>query len=340
MESVKLKFVTNMNLKIKPLTKEQIVISVDRLTRFKETETKYLRVFSDIITTNLIEPKFKKHDIENMSYAKLRNLAERVINFSLASMGYEFDGDISINQKLFDYENTVFDINSEVAELLKNKINYKAIVTFISETSPKNLKWFAELARNNNVKLVRENAGLRFPIERVILVEGITEETLLPDFARLCGYDFDKNGVFVISAGGKNQVVKYFYKLVQNCKLPIFVLLDSDAVENLREIQPRLRSIDKIHLLKAGEFEDVLPDALIQRTLEYATQNISLPPAEEFEEKTSRVEYLEEFFRHRGLHEFKKAEFAELVKQNILGIHDVSPEIREIINEVAQVKFS
>ncbi len=48
------------NSKVKPLTKEQIIISIDRLTRFKNTEVKYFRVFSDILINNLISPKFKK----------------------------------------------------------------------------------------------------------------------------------------------------------------------------------------------------------------------------------------------------------------------------------------
>ena len=48
------------DLKIKPLTIEQLTISIDRLTRFKNTETKYLRVFKELILSNLINPKFKK----------------------------------------------------------------------------------------------------------------------------------------------------------------------------------------------------------------------------------------------------------------------------------------
>lgn len=70
------------NLKIKPLTKEQLIISVDRLTRFKDTETKYLRVFKDIIINNLIEPKLKKQELDNMDYQELTELAESVINSS------------------------------------------------------------------------------------------------------------------------------------------------------------------------------------------------------------------------------------------------------------------
>ena len=50
-------------MKFKNLTKEQIIISLDRLTRFKNTREKYLRVFSDILISNLIEPKLKKSDI-------------------------------------------------------------------------------------------------------------------------------------------------------------------------------------------------------------------------------------------------------------------------------------
>ena len=48
----------------------------------------------------------------------------------------------------------------------------------------------------------------------------------------------------------------------------------------------------------------------------------------------TKVEFLEEFFKHRGVHEFKKAEFANLVKQNIKDISDVSEEIVEIIDEI------
>ena len=40
-------------MKYKALTKEQILISLDRLTRFKPTKEKYLRVFFDIILGNV-----------------------------------------------------------------------------------------------------------------------------------------------------------------------------------------------------------------------------------------------------------------------------------------------
>lgn len=307
-------------MKIKKLTKEQLIISIDRLTRFKEPETKYLRVFKDIILTNLIEPKYKKSELDIMDYEELKQLAENIINSSLDNS----INDLLINQKLYDNEMSTFNIDKNTEKLLKNKINYREIIKLLSKDIPDNLKWLCS------------EVSCGFPVKKVILCEGITEEILLPEFAKICGFDLKENGIHIISAGGKNQVVKMFYNYAECLKIPIFVLLDNDAIENQQQISPRLRSIDRIHLLKSGEFEDLLPDSLIIKTLNYATHNISIAPIEGLKESTSKVEFLEEFFKHRGLHEFKKAEFAHLVKENISDIEDISEEIKEIVEELSK----
>lgn len=322
------------NSKVKPLTKSQIIISIDRLTRFKNTETKYLRVFKDILTQNLIEPKFKKTDLEKMDYSELRNWAEFVINYSLEMAGLTLENDYLINQRLLNYENSVFENNKNVQELLNNKINYKACLSYIDEKSPKNLLWLKNLEISSDIRKSRFDNSLRFPVEKVVIAEGATEETLLPEFAKCCGYDFDKEGIYVLSAGGKNQVVKLYYQLVESLKLPIFVLLDKDAKENLEEIQPKLRDIDKIHLLDCGEFEDLLPIKLVERTLDYELKNISMLEKEKLNEDIPRVKFLEEVFKTRGMHEFKKVEFAQMVKKNIKHEEDISPEVVEIIDEI------
>lgn len=322
------------NSKVKPLTKSQIIISIDRLTRFKNTETKYLRVFKDILTQNLIEPKFKKTDLEKMDYSELRNWAEFVINYSLEMAGLTLENDYLINQRLLNYENSVFENNKNIQELLNNKINYKACLSYIDEKSPKNLLWLKNLEISSDIRKSRFDNSLRFPVEKVVIAEGATEETLLPEFAKRCGYDFDKEGIYILSAGGKNQVVKLYYQLAESLKLPIFVLLDKDAKENLEEIQPRLRDIDKIHLLDCGEFEDLLPIKLVERTLDYELKNISMLEKEKLNEDIPRVKFLEEVFKTRGMHEFKKVEFAQMVKKNIKHEEDISPEVVEIIDEI------
>lgn len=322
------------NVKVKPLTKEQLTISIDRLTRFKNPEVKYLRVFGELITNNLIQPKYKKSDIEKMDSEEVKKLAELIINYSLENLGLPKDEDYIINQRLYDYEKSVYIISENIKKFLKNKINYKAFVTLIDENSPKNLKWLKALGSPMDIKQERFKNSLRFPVEKVVIAEGATEETLLPEFAKRCGYDFDKEGIYVLSAGGKNQVVKLYYRLVDSLKLPIFVLLDKDAKENLEEIKPKLRSIDKIHLLACGEFEDLLPLELVQRTLDYQLNNISMMEKEMLNAPEPRVKILEEVFKTRGMHEFKKVEFAQMVKKNIKTNADISDEICEIINEI------
>ncbi len=318
--------------KVKPLTKDQILISLDRLTRFKYTEEKYLRVFKEIILSNMINPRFKRHELDVMDYAELAKRAEYVINSSLG-VDCKSGGDFSINKELKEYENYLFNLDNDVQKLLDNKINYVAAMEFIGEDAPLNLKWLKSLAACCDARQMRNLHALRFPLEKVIICEGITEEILLPEFARILGYDFDKNGVYIWSAGGKNQVVKLFYKLSAQLKLPIFVLLDKDALENSQEIEPKLRPIDKIYLLKNGEFEDILPISLVEKTLLYATENISSPVSDQVQIGHT-VEFLEEFFKNRGLHEFKKAEFAGMVKENISGCMEISEEIKSIIEAI------
>lgn len=327
------------NIKIKPLTKEQLIISIDRLTRFKDTETKYLRVFKDILTSNLLFPKFKKAELDKLNYSELKNFAEYIINFSLEQLGYSTESDFSINEYLYEYENSVFKLDENTKVLLQNKINYSAFVNLLKEeNNPQNLRWLKAISEKQNIEQARKEKGLKFPVEEVLIVEGATEETLLPEFAKKCGYDFDKEGIYILSAGGKNQVVKLYYALVEKLKLPIFVLLDKDAAQNREYILTKLRDSDKVHLLECGEFEDLLPIELVERTLEYELNNISIIEQEMITTEESMVKNLEEVFKTRGMHEFKKVEFAQMVKRNILTDADISPEIRTIVEEIKKLK--
>ncbi len=319
------------NLKIKPLTNEQILVSLDRLTRFKYTEDKYLRVFKDIITSNLVYPKFKKQDLDGMSYSDITQLATDIFNYTLGE-----PASLVINQRLAEYEKSVFFIDNNIEVLLDNTINYEVAISFISDNAPLNLKWLKSLRFSINDSNNRFLHSLKYPLTKLVICEGITEEILLPEFSKMLGYDFDKNGVYILSAGGKNQVVKLFYKLADIVRLPIFVLLDKDAQYNSLQIEPKLRHFDKVYLLQSGEFEDILPRELLEKTLKYATENISNSPINEIESGHT-VEFLEDFFKHRGLHEFKKAEFATMVKENLSVNINLSDEIKNVISSICEL---
>ncbi len=320
-------------MKYKNLTTQQIIISIDRLTRFKATEDKYLRVFKDIILSNLVSPLIKKSELDTMDYGELTSLAQTVFNASLP----ESDGDYTINLRLKEYENKIYNNSPEVQKLLENKLNYKSALKLQEMSRPLNLRWLTLLSENLSLEEIREKYSTRFPISKVILAEGITEEILLPKFGRLLGYDFDKKGIQVIGAGGKNQVVKTYYKLAEELKIPIFVLLDNDAKENLEQISRKLRNIDKVHLISSGEFEDLLPESLILKTINYEFKNFTTITSAEFNPELSAVANLVEIFRLKGLHEFKKADFAQKVEENLFDNTDISDEIKLIFQELANI---
>lgn len=320
-------------MKFKKLSEKQIIISIDRLTRFKPTEEKYLRVFKDIIVSNLIEPKIKKAELDCMSYDSLRDIAVEIFNSSFEKQS----DDYSINQFLKEYENKLFNNNDDINKLLDNKLNYKSAIKLLSSPEALNLQWLMSLKNNDFGKKQRKEKGFLFPIEGVVIVEGITEEILLPQFAKVLGFDLFKNGIKILPAGGKNQVVKLYYSLSEELKFPIFVLLDKDAVDNVNAINKKLRKSDIVYLLNSGEFEDLLTKPLILKTINSDLKNFATISIEDISKDEPMVKVLEEIFKEKGLHEFKKAEFAHLVKQQISSENDISEEIKLIINDIKKL---
>ena len=326
-------------MKYKNLTKEQLIISFDRLTRFKNTKEKYFRVFSDIILSNLIEPSYKKSELHNMSAKDITSLAEEIINSSLVDINNNqlvvtTRGEAKINSILKDYENSVFNNDDETQDFLNNKINYNLFIPLIDESCPINLRWLKKISSGEDLVKLRHENALKFPIQKVLLVEGITEEILLPAFSKYLGFDFYKEGIQIIPAGGKNQVVKMYYKMADELKIPIFLLLDKDAEDNINQIKPKLRNIDKIHLVSCGEFEDLLPKTLIIKTINNELNNFASISEEDLDDYVSAVENLENIFKTKGLHEFKKADFAKMVCDNITQDSDISAEVSSIIMEI------
>jgi len=332
-------------MRYKNLTKEQILISLDRLTRFKNTKEKYLRVYTDILVSCLIEPKLKKNEIEKLDFSDIANYVSEIFNESLVALGILKEQN-NINRYLALYENSIFNNDNETQKLLFNNINYAGALDLVSNDAPINVKWLKEINpilnygySNNDISdllsQLRSEKMLKYPIEEVILVEGITEEILLPVFSKHLGYDFYSQGIQVIAAGGKNQVVKMYYKLAEELKIPIFVLLDKDAEENISQIKPKLREFDRIHLLSCGEFEDLLPKSLIIKTVNAHFENFLTISEKDLENDIPAAKILEEIFKTKGLHEFKKAEFAKLVRNNITDECDISDEIRDIIKEIS-----
>ena len=324
-------------IKFHTMSRQDLVLSLDRLTRFKYPAFKYYRVFNEILSKYLISPKLSRAKIEKLDIKTYISYVETIWNASVNVEIGQISSDNKINRLITAEEMSFYNLNDELTALINANLDYESVLKLISPcgTTPLNLKRLI-LYKNGDFEpqKLRERYNLKFPVEKVVLCEGITEEILLPAFAAAYGYNFDKFGVHLISAGGKNQVAKLYCELKDELKLPIFVLLDADAQKTAETINGMLRNSDKIHLIHHGEFEDLFSLFLIKRTINNRYKNILQCAVSDFKSDKPMTKILADYFRINNLGDFQKAEFAKEILKNIKGEADLTEEIRAIIAEI------
>lgn len=301
--------------KLKKIPTEYLVICLDRLTRFKHINEKYKRVFGDILNKFLIGE-------QPTDILEITEIATEIINNSIPQA---VKNDFYINNLINDFENRAFCTDADSKVFLNNKINYAAIFSELTrlglcENLVDNLKWLNVQNSNrglNNGQL-RAQFDVKFPVEKVLLCEGATEEILLPTLAKICGYDFIKNGIFLLGAGGKNQVGRKYLQMLDEINLPVFILLDLDAREIEKAILPKLRKNDFIYLIENGEFEDILPPGLIVEAINYQWENGHKCLVSDLLGEGKMSKKLETLFRLKGFGDFKKSEFANCIKNYLI----------------------
>ncbi len=332
-------------IKFLPISQENLILSLDRLTRFKYPETKYYRVFTDILCKYLLYPKLSKKEILELEPQVLKSFIEVVWNDSVKQYVPDAAVDDKFNALLKQEVYDTYNISDNVKTLVEADLNINAVLSIMQKSSeydnlPLNIKYLLKLKHCETDKAaLREKFSLLFPVEKVVLCEGITEEILLPGFARLCGYDFYKNGVKLIGAGGKSQVARLYCELKEELKIPVFILLDADAKPTSDAIEPILRDCDSIYLIKHGEFEDIFSLNLIKRTINNRYKNICEACVADFKHDEPMTRVLSEFFRIHELGDFQKAEFAKELAQNLKYETDLTEEIHQIISKIKELSL-
>lgn len=398
----------------KPLSFYELMISLERLSRFQYPHQKKDRVYREIITKNTIVPKISLKKYYDYSSGTIHNLMQLIWNSSVKIHGEESEPDYSINNYLI-YEN-IMAFTSEILVkdiiasnyfnlLNDDKINNNNILNIFNNNGfnislensqikdfdifskiyflynmnfPLNIDGFLRLAEKQHEKFrisaniqrltwlnklakkekldyskenffgkvslifdkaekYREEEGAKFPAKLLILTEGATEEKLLPVFADKIGINFDKTGCQLIAAGGKNQVAKIYKKYYQKLNLPILIILDADAVEVAREIGQILCSKDRLFIIQEGEFEDILPVELICRSINAFYRITTQVSPDEIQTDKSMISSLENLWKKKGLGEFDKIKFAQIIAENIKNKADISPVLNQIINIISDL---
>ncbi|MBQ7287404.1 MAG: ATP-dependent endonuclease, partial [Candidatus Gastranaerophilales bacterium] len=305
---------------------------LDRLTRFEPAYIRYKRVFDDIINKFCLDEKAKNLTLEDeIQYV------EEIFNSSLKA-GVSDD---YINDILTDLEEKYFNFNQESYQYLSARLNIQGMIDEIeiTQNSPKNLIWLKEISKNKkNITQLRGEKSLLYPIEKIILCEGQTEFVLLETIFNLFNLDLNKLGIYTIAAGGKNQVARKYYQMIEQTKIPFFILLDKDAQPIKELIEAKIRPNDKIYLINSGEFEDLIPKNILQRTINSVHCNDLNCIFDDFNDELSMVDNLENIYKKYGFGEFKKAKFAlelkEYIEKNISKEDFKNSEIIDIIENL------
>ena len=331
------------NIKFKYMTENYVLVSLDRLTRFKNPEIKYRRVFYDIILKHLKTPSLSKHKLNEMPAVEIAHIAEKIWNDSVLKL-YPYSPDSFLPK---DTDALYYSITDEYTLTLMNTdLNIQSVIKnadFSAYGKSKNLNFIKILSDNNfpsnklPLEELRKKYHSLFPVSKLVLTEGITEETVLPSFGKIMDYDFDDNGVFVLSTGGKSKVLSLYAELKYILSIPIFVLLDNDAEPVYRDVVSVLRKKDKAYLIKSGEFEDILPKKLIKKAFDYMNYDVKTASLDELSSDLGTCHALEQLWKSRGLGEFRKIHLAKSVKENISDKTDLSDEISEIIHLICEL---
>ena len=327
-------------MKFKKIPPDYITVILDRLFRLKPAYERYERVFSDIINKFLIKESKEEINQTDLNLEEKINLAVQIFNSSLNSNVQ----DDFLQNYIKSEEDRLYNKNSISEIYLNAQLNYHAALELIKENEnlKDNLKFLIKLiGLKQNPKAIRAKYSLRYPIEKILLCEGATEEILLEELCKICGYDFKKEGVYVLGAGGKNQVARKYYSMIEEIKIPIFILLDSDAIQTQELILPKLRTQDRIYIIKSGEFEDILPKNLIINALNCRYESCYKCFEEDFHKDTKTTKELYEIFKQKGFGDYKKADFAKTIKEyilkNPLSKEDLTEEIKIISQKISSL---
>lgn len=328
------------SLKYKYLSLQELIISIDRLSRFKLPDETYTRVFTSIILKCLITPKYSKSDIENLPAKDISRIVKEIWNKSVEKIFGKQEKQNNILKILVT--STFKNIDERTKTLINTPLAIDSVLNMIDySTAPINIKFLIKTSKMSiadDIKSERKKHKLLFPIEKLVIVEGITEEILLPVFADKLDKSFKENGIYILGAGGKSKSPSLYMKLRDKVKVPIILLFDSDAKEICELLKENLLKKDEIIIINDGEFEDILSTNLLKRALNNEYQPASPLTADELRLHEKMCQNIEEFYRTRHLGEFKKSKLSKIIASNIKYDTDITTEIKNLITKFLETK--
>jgi hypothetical protein len=158
------------------------------------------------------------------------------------------------------------------------------------------------------------------PIHTLVLVEGMTEEVLLPALLNIAGV---YEGVRVQSCGGKTAMLAHYQRIRPWFSGRIRLVLDADATDISRPLQKSLHPQDALYLIPQGAIEDCYELPLFLKVLNQVRQGCLPLTAKDFQawcaahkvSKRSRSQVYHRFWVAHGLEGFDKTFLAHRIAE-------------------------
>lgn len=200
---------------------------------------------------------------------------------------------------------------------------------------------FAQAQFTKLLKTMRPELPGTFLPNAIVIVEGPTEEVLLPRFGQILGVNFQAEAIMVVSAGGAKQVAKRYLLLRDLVAIPIVCILDRDAEEQAALIADTIRDCDRLFVLQAGEIEDTFSAQTftrhLNRYLESFPGSVQTIQEGDVPAGVSRKAVLAKLWKARKLGDFDKIAFAESIAHSLDTAGDVPVEFVQILKFLTEV---
>jgi hypothetical protein len=183
------------------------------------------------------------------------------------------------------------------------------------------------------------------PVRKLVIVEGITEQLLIPRMASVMGLDLEGEGILILPAGGKNQVAQLYTSYAEVMAGPICMILDQDARPAADIIEPQMRPGDRLFMIPQGEFEDTYPTSLILRTINEHYDPVTPLRETDYQQVRSaviaeggesQVAVLKSLWKlyELGTSVFDKIHFATRLAESLTDASQVPDSLQQIIREL------
>jgi len=179
-----------------------------------------------------------------------------------------------------------------------------------------------------------------FFAEKVVIVEGPSEQYSLPIYAECLGYDLNRNNVSVVHSDGKGQMDRLL-RLFNGFKIPTYVWFDGDKTNQKKEVRDKTLELLKL-FGETAESVEAIQTKVTEKyaVLEFTYEELLRDEISDYEEivqkATEKLGPIGKPLKHKFV--------ANTIKQRVMEgktVEEVVPKtIREIVKRIKELSYS